>query len=166
MPVDLSFGETFAFTRGRAASYRNAAGERVAAAMDTPRFDHHRDGTPRGLLVEGRPATRHADRCVALDGEWSTANVRTTVLHEYETPTGGLRRRAWYADAAGPLAVIEACLNIKGWHRSLAVVPGHLVNRDGEVRWRDRFYQLGGLINAAPGVLLAADSENHLLIEG
>lgn len=164
--VDLPFEDTFMFSRGREADYTDAAGAPATAAIDAPRLDHSGPGVPRGLLVEGRPQTGFADRCIAQDGDWYAGLDRSTVLHEYETAAGQVRLRAWYADRAGPRQIVEACLNTKGWHRLIAVVPGHLPNRGGEVRWRDKFWSLGGLVVAEAATVLAVDIAGKILIEG
>jgi hypothetical protein len=141
---------------------RGPDGVVTEAAIDTPRFDHAEDGTPRGLLVEGRPETGQADVVMPLDGAWAVAPG--TVLHEYETPAGEIRRRAWYA-RRDPRSVIASCLAAKGRHRLIVHVPGHLKNRGGVVRWRDRFWTLGAAIAADPGTVLGVEDDVPL-IEG
>ncbi|HRD46824.1 MAG TPA: hypothetical protein PLF78_10115, partial [Caulobacter sp.] len=76
---------------------------------------------------------------------------------------GEIRLRAWYAGRSGPREVVEGCLNTKGWHRRIAVVPGHLANRGGEVRWRDKFWRLGGVLTVEPATALAPMTATMLL---
>jgi hypothetical protein len=150
--VDQPFADTFDFARARVAALRGPDGLPATAAIDAPRFDHDAEGSPRGLLVEGRPEFGAADRLTVKAGAWETA--RGTVLHEYEAPDGEVRRRAWYA-RTDPRAIVDACLGVKGRHRLVAYVPGHLKNRGGEVRWRDRLWALGAMILVDAGELLA-----------
>lgn len=163
--VDQPFADTFDFVRGRVAPYRDAAGTLASAPADVPRFDHDPDGGPLGLLVEGRPQTPFADKCVAKDGDWYAGLTASTVLHAFAAEDGLVSRRAWYAGPQGPRAIISGCLNAKGWHRMIAVVPGHLPNRGGEVRWRNAFWSLGGVVLVQPGTVLAAGPV-AMLLEG
>lgn len=165
--VDLPFAETFTFTRSRAADYLDAGGEPATATYDEPRFDHAVDGQARGLLVEGvwPPPESDACRIRRLDWDGLTAE-RGTVLHEYETLAGGIRRRAWYARRGEMADIVDACLNTAARHRLLAAVPVFLANRGGEVRWRDRFYELGGVLMADDVYGLAETTDNHPIIEG
>lgn len=160
--VDQPFGDTFDFSRARTAPVRGPDGALTEAAIDAPRFDHTAGGAARGLLVEGRPQTGQADLLTVKTGDWTVA--RGTVLHEYETPEGELRRRAWYA-RSDPRSTVNACLAAKGRHRRIAYVPGHLPNRGGEVRWRDRFWRLGAALSAGPGEVVGAIPDVPL-IEG
>lgn len=158
--VDQPFADTFTFSRARAADYLDPDGETATAAVDVPRFDHDDAGAPRGLLIEGRPQYDAADRLSVADGDWVTA--RGTVLHEIETPAGVVERRAWYS-AADPVSLVAGCLNAKGRHRRIAFVPGHLRNRGGFVRWRNQHWNLGAVLLAEAGVLLAAEAGVALL---
>ncbi len=160
--VDQPFADTFDFARDRVAPYRASNGFIGDAAPGEPRFDHTVEGTPRGLLVEGRPEFGQADVLKAKTGAWEAKDG--TVLHEYETPDGELRRRAWYA-RANPRSVVNACLGLKGRHRTIAYVPGRLPNRDGQVRWRNRFWFLGAAVAAGVGEVLGAQDATPL-IEG
>ncbi len=157
--VDQPFAETFTFARARAADYVDAAGAGATAAINVPRFDHDEAGAPRGLLVEGRPQFA-ADQLLVVAGDWSAPGG--TVLHEFETPAGEIRRRAFYA-GADPRVAVNACLNAKGRHRRLAYVPGHLSNRGGYVRWRNLFWSLAGVMMAEAGVALGARADVPLL---
>lgn len=158
--VDQPFGETFVFSRARAASYLNAQGQRAAAAVDQPRFDHSPAGAPRGLLIEGRPEVTQADRITVVDGDWAVR--QGTVLHEIETPAGVIERRAWYSEAS-PAEVVDGCLNAKGWHRRIAFVPTQLPNRGGFVRWGNHFWNLGGVMLVEPAVALGVAGDVPLL---
>lgn len=158
--VDQPFADTFAFSRARASAYVDAAGDPAEAAVDVPRFDHALDGTPRGLLIEGRPQFGAADRLTVVDGDW--AQPGGTVLHEYETPAGEVRRRAIYAPD-DPSSAVDGCLNAKGRHRRIAYVPGFLKNRGGRVRWRDLLWDLPGLVFAEAGVALTPITDKPLL---
>ena len=158
--VDQPFGDTFTFVRDRAAECRDATGAVVEVAADAPRFDHTAEGQPRGLLVEGRPQFAAADRLEVIDGDWAVAGG--TILHEFETPAAVIERRAWYAPD-DPLGAVRACLNAKGHHRRIAYVAGYLPNRGGFVRWRDLFWNLGGVVLADAGVALAPITDTPLL---
>jgi hypothetical protein len=160
--VDQPFADTFDFTRARVAPYRAATGLITDAPADAPRFDHDPTGTPRGLLVEGRPQFDAPDVLTARAGGWEVEGG--TVLHEYETSDGEIRRRAWYARVA-PRSVVNACLAAKGRQRVIAYVPGHLPNRAGQVRWRDRFWSLGAGLAAGGGDVLGVQDQIPL-IEG
>lgn len=161
-PVNPPFGDTFVFTRFRPARYRDSDGLKAIAVIGAPRFDHRPDGRPRGLLVEGRPQTRFADRLSPRAGAWAVDGG--TVLHEYETPDGEVRATAWYAPV-DPQSAVAGCLNLKGWHRLIAYVPGYLKNRDGYVLWRRRQFNLGGLIATDPGAVLSSNGK-IIMLEG
>lgn len=160
--VDQPFADTFAFTRARAAAYVDAAGDPAEAAINVPRLDHDDAGTPRGLLVEGRPQFGDADKITVETGDWISA--QGTVLHEIETPAGVVERRAWYSES-DPAGLINGCLNAKGWHRRIAFVPRHLSNRGGFVRWRNQHWTLGGVLLVETGNAVAAEPA-ILLLEG
>lgn len=159
--VDQPFATTFAFARGRAADYLDAAGAPATAPVDVPRFDHDGTGAPLGLLLEGRPEFARADLLSVLDGDWNTPEG--TVLHEYAVG-GQIERRAWYAPI-NARATVNACLRVKGHHRRIAYVPVYLKNRGGFVRWRHADYALGGVVAVDAGVVLAV-ADNQLLLEG
>lgn len=160
----MAFADLFTLTRLRAALYRDSAGVLQEAAINAPRFDHLVDGTPRGLLIEGRPQFNFADYLAPKLAAWPS--TPGTVLHEYETPEGEIRRRAFYA--ADPSTVAGGLLNAKGWHRRIGVVAGYLKNRGGYVTYLDEAYQLGGVLAVAPYVLLDASASATAapLIEG
>lgn len=160
--VDQPFAATFDFARARAAAYRNAEGALVQAAIDAPRFDHSPSGAPRGLLIEGRPQVSAADRLTVSTGDWS--EKRGTVLHEYENAAGEVVRRAWYA-LHDPVSAVNACLNAKGRHRRIAFCPVFIPNRGGWIRWNNLRWDLGGLVEAEPGGVVAA-TETFILLEG
>lgn len=160
--VDQPFYDTFIFSRGCAARYRDADGVWQLAAKNIPRFDHDATGAPLGLLVEGRPDEWRPDRLRVLDGDW--ALDAGTVLHIFETPQGDMRRNAWYTPF-DPKAAIDACLGAKGWHRLIAYVPGYLRNRGGYVRWARQDYALGGVLLSEPGIAIGA-ADTIPLLEG
>lgn len=159
--VDQPFADTFTFSRSRTADYIDATGAPAVALINAARFDHDVSGQPRGLVVEGRPQFSAADRLQVIDGDWAVPGG--TVLHEIET-AAGIERRAWYAPA-DPEGTVNACLNAKGRHRRLAYVATYLPNRGGFVRWRDRFWTLGGVVLAGPGVAIGID-DIKMLLEG
>lgn len=165
--VDLTFAETFTFQRTRLADYIDAAGEPATATYNEPRFDHSAEGLPRGLLVESAWPPSESDVCriQRLDWDGLTAD-RGTVLHEYETAAGSIRRRAWYARRGEMADIVDVCLNTIAHHRLIAAVPVFLANRGGEVRWRDRFYELGGVLMADDVYGLAEAADTHPIIEG
>ncbi|WP_439471329.1 hypothetical protein [Brevundimonas sp.] len=161
-PVLPNLHDQFVFTRGRVADYRAANGAIVSAAVDEPRFDHDVKGKLLGLLVEGRPDTRHPDRLASKPGAW--AQGKATVLHEFITPGGKLRRRACYI-AANHRETVDGFVNTKGWHRQIAVVAGYLKNEGGAVRWRRVDWTLGAILAVDDGIALGVTPE-ILLLEG
>lgn len=156
----MPFADSFALTRDRFAAYRDAAGVLQLADPDAPRFDHSVAGEPLGLLVEGRPQTRLADRLTVQAGPWATGKI--TVLHAYTTPAGELRRRAAYV-TEDHVAAVDGFLMVKGWHREVAVVAGFLANRGGFVRWRRIDWALGALVSAGPGAVVGVTPDIVLL---
>lgn len=160
--VDQPFADTFTFSRGCRARYRDATGQSLVASLDQPRLDHNGSGEPLGLLVEGFGMTVAADRLEAIAGDWTAQHG--TVLHELLDETGQLQRRALYAPRH-PRAALNACLNMVGWHRRIAYVPIYLKNRGGFVRWRNAHWTLGGALAAEEGVLLAA-TDSVPILEG
>lgn len=160
--VDQPFEATFVFARARRAPCRNAAGRQVLIPAHQPRFDHDRSGRPLGLLVEGRPATRRPDVLTVRAGDWAVDSG--TVLHELETPAGALERTAWFA-RRDPRPVVDACLSRPGRHRRIVYLPGYLKNRDGQVRWRNLDWTLGGVLLARTGEAFSPGA-GHLLIQG
>lgn len=160
--VDQPFADTFVFSRGDRGAYRDADGVDRIARMDVPRFDHDADGAALGLLVEGRPLRWSPDRLSIQDGDW--AEPRGTVLHEFATPDGTVKRRAWYAPT-DPAAAVDACLSIAAHHREIAYLPTLLRNRGGYVRWGRRDWSLGGLILAEANVALVQTAA-LILLEG
>lgn len=154
--------DQFDFTRGREAPYRNAAGAIVTAGVDEPRFDHDQNGVLIGLLIEGRPQTRHADQLVSKPGGWAAG--KATVLHEFITPAGQLKRRACYV-VGDHRATVDGFMNTKGWHRLIAVVAGHLKNTGHAVRWRRLEWTLSAIIAAEAGVAVGVTAD-ILLLEG
>ena len=161
-PALMDLPASFVFSRGRAAPYRSDTGQIVMAAADVPRFDHDAQGRPLGLLIEGRPQTRHADVLTCKPGAWETG--KATVLHEFTTPAGELKRRACYV-LDDHRATVDGFMNTKGWHRQIIVLPGHLKNIGGAVRWRRFDWVLSAILAIEPGVAVGVTPET-LLLEG
>lgn len=161
-PVLPDLAAQFVFSRGRIAPYRDAAGAVVNAGVDEPRFDHDAKGKLIGLLVEGRPETRDPDRLASKTGAWATG--KATILHEFITPEGKLKRRACYV-TANHRATVDGLMNAKGWHRQIAVVAGHLKNVGGAVRWRRVTWRLGNVVGLDADTALGV-TPDILLLEG
>lgn len=163
--VDQPFDETFTFVRRTEAPYVDADGEEQSAPRHTPRFDHDPDGAPRGLLIEGYPMLDRPEICRVRAGDWSDP-IHTTVLHEFEDQDGLIHRRAWYALPIDLTVIVNACMNTWAHQRRIAVLPGHLRNRGGFVRWRRTDYDLGALILADDNLGLTTAGDGHFVIEG
>ena len=161
-PVLPNLFDDFTFSRGRAADYRAADGSIITAPIDEPRFDHDAKGKLLGLLVEGRPETRHPDRVTSKPGGW--AQGKATILHEFITPDGKLKRRACYV-VDDHRATVDGFMNTKGWHRQIVVIAGHLKNIGGGVRWRRVEWTLGAILAVDDETALGV-TPNILLLEG
>lgn len=160
----MAFADSFTLTRARIAGYRDASGVLQLADADAPRFDHSATGEPLGLLIEGRPETRLADRVAAKAAAWPAdlPQGKATILHTFTTPAGELKRRAAYV-RADHLTALDGLLKVKGWHREVSVIPGFLPNRGGFVRWRRVDWSLGALIAASPTSVVGVTPDIVLL---
>lgn len=137
--VGYPFNDTFDFTRPVTAPVRGADGELAIAAIDAPRFDHDEDGVRTGLLVGFLDTLGQSDRCAVVAGDWEIEGAGT-VLHEYADAADTIVRRAFYTDSVR--AMVNAVLRVDGHHRIIGAVPGHLRNRGGFVRYRERDWDL------------------------
>lgn len=165
------FALAFTFSRSEPVSLRGPDGALTTAAPDVPAFDHLPDGTPLGLLTGGGEDLGGADR-VELDPLMLPADMiggdapgarEVTVLHWFDDGTGEARR-AWYSRDA--LATVAALLGQEGHHRALGVVPGHLRNDNGVVRYRGESWTLPELIAASAGTVLADDDDRPVIRAG
>lgn len=155
----MSFAGAFDFTRSVAAAYRDGNGSRQTAAIDTPRFDHERDGTPLGLLVEAGPQPGQRDR-VALAAAVAISGP-ATVLHALRGADGVVVRRAYYT--LGATATINACLKQAGHHVAIGAVPGYLPGRDGAVFYRRHSWAMPAVITTSAGVGVGTGDARPLL---
>jgi hypothetical protein len=160
--VGLPFAQTFSFSRPVPAPVRNPDGVVAVAAADVPRFDHHPDGKPRGLLVEGGGTLGQSDRCRALPGDWEVQG-EATVFHEFEDAAGDVHRRAFFSTNAR--RSIDALLSSVARHRRIGAVAGYLRNHDGLVRYRDMEWRLPAAIAIAAPLVLGDDDE-RVLVDG
>jgi hypothetical protein len=161
------FATAFLFSRSEAAAYTDAAGAAQSAAIDTPRFDHDEDGTPRGLLVTAGTDIGRQDR-VAIDAAALPEGMLdatllsdrdATVFHTF-VPLGAdawvPERRAWYTRNAK--ATIDGLLAQAGHHLEIGVIPGLRANLGGYCRLRGQVWLLPpGLAADSSGAALAAD---------
>ena len=148
----MGFSDVFTFSRSRAGQYLDPNGLQQTAAANQPRFDHLSDGTPRGLLIEGRPEFETADQVAAIGGGWT--GTTSTILHEHETAEGVLMRRAMYSTT--PLAAVNGMLRTKGWHRRIAVVPTLLDAVNGLIPYDGVEWTLYGLIKVDAATVIGA----------
>lgn len=137
--VGYPFDLAFQFTRPIAAAVRDDTGALGVVAANQPRFDHDVDGKRIGLLVGPGRTLSQGDRCAVIAGDWEIKGP-ATVLHEYAGEDGVIVRKAYYT--AGVRAMVNSALTIAGHHRVIGAVPGYLKNRGGEVRFRERNWQL------------------------
>jgi hypothetical protein len=138
--IGYPFNDTFGFSRAVAAPVRNAGGDLVTVAPDVPRFDHSEAGARIGLLVTPGETLGQVDRCAVVAGDWEVEGP-ATVLHEYADLDGTIVRRAFYTDSVR--ATVDVVLRVHCHHRIIGAVPGHLRNREGVVRYRERTWALG-----------------------
>jgi hypothetical protein len=154
--VNLPFAQTFSFSRGVAAPYRNAGGVTVTAPRDIARFDHDADGNRLGLLISSGTGMEDHDQAQVLAGDWEPggADRRATVFVEWDDGTA-IQRRALYTQDVR--ATVDACLHIEGHLRVLGACPGHLANRGGSVRYKTVDWPLGDALSAGDGFALGDD---------
>jgi len=157
------FASLVAFSRSEVGSYRDAAGATVAAAIDTPRFDHDGAGQARGFLVTAGADLGGADRADlrgsfdlgSLDDFTTPGASDCTVLHRYALPADDASwadvRRAWYSRNAR--ATVRALLSQAGHHLQIAVVPGFRPNLSGIVHHRGYQWLVAGALNAGGGAI-------------
>ena len=162
----MSFAGLFSFSRRVAAPYLDQTGAQQMAAVDQPRFDHHADGTPRGLLIQGPPELWAADRATLdVSALPTTALNRSIVLHEYEQPGGAIMRRALWAPDT--VSVVNALLNAKGWHRQLYVIDRLLAVVGGTVGFSGVQYPILSCLSIDGQTLLGVgDAAGSILIGG
>jgi hypothetical protein len=181
---DLSqsqFAVAFDFARSVAAERRDATGTLVAAAIDTPRFDHSASGKPRGLLVTPGVELGSQDRVLldelmlpaALVEEADLTAREATVFHTFRPFSAaqldqaqwsaGIERRAFYTREAK--LVIEQLLRAAGHHLAIGVHAGFAKNRAGWVRFRGKLWRLPSRLHVGTGVL-AGDETRDLITSG
>lgn len=162
--VNRSFAQSFDFARPVAASYRNASGAVINAAIDTPRFDHDEAGNRLGLLITRGPARGDHDALSVVPGDWEI-NGKATVMVEW-AEGDVIRRRALYSRSVR--ADVNSCLMIMGHLRMIGAVPGYLPNLGpefaGYVRYRNRDWPLGLALDGGAGALLG-DGAGRIIIE-
>lgn len=158
----------FAFSRSEVATYLNANGAPVTAAVNVPRFDHGTDGSARGLLMTVGSDLGTQDR-IALDPlmlpETMISGPRNvdreaTVFHAFvalDAEEWVIERRAWYTRQAKVL--IDRLLGQQGHHVEIGVITGFRVNLGGYCRLRGEVWSLPpGLEGNAAGAAFAADA--------
>ena len=168
MPIPANtgtFDELFTFSRARSGQYTDATGESLEAAINVPRLDFE-SGAAKGLLIEGRGVSYYVDAC-GLAGDLPNTPTLGTILHEYITAMGDLRRVAIFTRT--PQATLAARLAICGHHRRLGYFPQFL-SRDlerpgGPVRFSGLDWEMAGLVLVDELTALDLGAEK-LLIEG
>lgn len=160
------FVDLFTFSRARVADYTDASGQVQTAPVDTPRLDHNGAGQVLGLRIEGRDTTSKPD--LAGLTATSTADLpvgRATVLHDYIRPDGAREMVALYTYDA--VALVKARLSLCGWHRRLAVFPGHLERSDlpaGPVRFGGETWSMTPLVLIDDATALSIDGDPQTVL--
>lgn len=146
----------FRFRRNSVLPVRRADGVVAKQMQNVPRLDHAPDGTPLGLLIEP-PGEYGAQEQLVLDPLMLPENLveagqpwlrAATVFHAFQhSGAAEVAYRAWYTRQA--VHLIDALLAQHGHHRSIGLIDGFRVNLGGHVRYRERDWELTGMLQAA-----------------
>lgn len=163
------FAAAFVFRRDGEGPCRDDAGVERTAVWNEPRFDHDAAGSPFGLLVEGWPQVDAADR-IDLAPDLFVVPAKSTVLHALQAAGDDEPEyRAYYAMGSAVLGLVRSRLRARGHHLCISVIPSHLDNRGGFVRWARHDWRLGALISVdATGVVAGVQPITNppILLEG